>query len=122
MTGSNFKNMERGSGTALAITMITGIFAAGFLVFVLAVSYQARFQAQMAADLGALAGASAVRVGFLPCPIVEETIRRNKGIPITCKALPFGEIIVTAQREVNIIGNNAAQANSRAGARGIAQN
>jgi len=111
-------NVERGSGTVLAIMLIAGIFAAGFLLTALAVTQQTRWQVQTAADLGAIAGASAWRTGFNPCDTAREVVNRNASELINCELRPFGTVKITASLQLNLLGGHRITAYAVAAPRG----
>ena len=116
------KNLEeRGSGTAWALLLLLGIFAAGYLVIALAQAHQARWQVQTAADFGALAAATAWRTGFDPCPVALETVARNRAELTTCQFGPNGQMKVTATIRINLIGPHHLSAHSIAGPRPMLQ-
>ena len=115
--GGCFGVEERGSGTAWALMLVMGIFAAGYLVIALALAHQARWQVQTAADFGALAAATAWRTGFDPCSIAQQTVVRNGGELANCQFGPNGQMKVTATLRVNLIGPHHVTANSIAGPR-----
>jgi len=110
---------ERGSGTVMAITLIAGIFAAGLLIIALAVTFQARWQAQLAADFGALAGASAWRAGLVPCEYANYAVSRNSAVLANqCQSvelLPDSRVKVTTAFEFNLLGRRRALATAIAG-------
>ena len=106
---------DRGSGTVLLL----GVMAAALLVAaglgLLASAQAARWRAQTAADLGALAGATAARdlVGD-SCAVVGEVVAHNGAATVAC-ALEAGGVIrveVTSRAAWGI-----ASASARAGPR-----
>jgi len=108
---------EEGSGTLLAVLLITGIFAAGVLLTTIAVAHQAHWRVQTAADLGAIAGATAWQTGFEPCLTAGETVERNGSTLINCELFGTGGVKVTAQRELGLLGVRQITATARASPR-----
>jgi len=110
---------ERGSGTMLATMLISGLFAAGLLLISLAVAHQARWQAQLAADLGALAAASAWRTGFDPCEIAMRTVELNRAVipEKACVPQAYGQVRVSVVYRFEFLGPRQAKAYSVAGPR-----
>ena len=108
---------EKGSGTAWALMLVMGIFAAGYLVIALALAHQARWQVQTAADFGALAAATAWRTGFDPCHIAQATVAHNGAEMNSCQFGPNGQMKVTANIRINLIGTHQIIAHSIAGPR-----
>jgi secretion/DNA translocation related TadE-like protein len=109
--------VERGSGTVVALMLIVAVFAAGYLLSALAVTHQARWHAQVVADLGALAGAGAWRTGFDPCETAGAAVVRNKGQMSGCELRANGAVKVTANISVSLIGARTVTARSIAAPR-----
>ena len=109
--------VERGSGTVVALMLIVAVFAAGYLLSALAVTHQARWHAQVAADFGALAGAGAWRTGFDPCETAGAAVTRNSGHMSNCELRANGAVRVTANISVNLIGARTVTARSSAAPR-----
>lgn len=115
--GNNDAETERGSGSALALMLIFGIFAASLFVTVFATVNQARWQAQTAADFGALAGASAWRMGLNPCEVASIAVGKNSGNLTGCELLPQGEVKVSTSIMLNLLGNFTVVAQAQAAPR-----
>ncbi len=75
---------ERGSGTVLSLSLIAVVLVVGAALGVLGSAQAARGRAQTAADLGALAGASAVASGWDGCSRSQATVLRNGGRMVSC--------------------------------------
>ena len=69
---------DRGSGTVLLLALMAAVLVVAALLGLLATAQLARGRAQSAADLGALAGAAALRHGTgEACAVAGEVVRRN---------------------------------------------
>jgi hypothetical protein len=130
-------NDDRGSGTVLALAVIAVILVMTTAIGLLAGAQAARGQAQAAADLAALAGASRLARaaiaepgggGYAPdaaggrrgtsvstaCAIAAEASRRNGAQLIACVGEPGGVLRVTTSRRA---AAGVATARARAGPR-----
>ena len=125
---------EKGSGSGLALALIAAIAAMGLMLSSLGAAQQARWQAQTAADLGAIAGASALRHGQDHCLIARESVRRNlgTGIPgldfadfatretslVTCELQDLGQVLITVRVPLTrFLSRNSVTARAKAGPR-----
>ncbi|PZR51756.1 histidine kinase [Xylanimonas oleitrophica] len=111
---------ERGSGTVLLL----GVAAVVVLLFValaaLGASQRARGAAQAAADLGALAAATALRGGLDPCGAAAEAVVRNQATVVGCEQEAGGVVSVAVTRPVAGVpgwAGGEARAEARAGPR-----
>jgi len=75
---------ERGAGTVLVLGIAACAVVLGLGLAALGAAQQARGAAQSAADLGALAGATAARHGRDPCEVAREAVHRNGGKVASC--------------------------------------
>jgi secretion/DNA translocation related TadE-like protein len=102
---------------------VLGIVAAILLLAVgiaaLGAAQNARGAAQAAADLGALAGATALRDGFDPCGTAGAAVSRNGAELASCAVLGGGVVRVVATRVATDPGGvlGEARASARAGPR-----
>jgi len=115
-------NSDRGSGTVLSVMLIASICAVGYLMSVLVLLHQSRWQVQTAADFGALAAASAWRAGFEPCAAATEAVRRNSTaqnqVSLSGCSLQYsGRVQVTAAMQINLVGARTITAVAAAGPR-----
>jgi secretion/DNA translocation related TadE-like protein len=98
---------------------VLGIVAAVLLLAVgiaaLGAAQNARGAAQAAADLGALAGATALRDGFDPCGTARAAVARNGAELASCAVLGGGAVRVVATRVA--VGPGGALGEARASAR-----
>jgi len=109
---------EAGSGTALALGLMGAVAMIGLFLSSLTTATQTRWQAQLAADLGAVAGATALRHGFDPCEIAREAVARNLAVYRTCELQPYGQVVVSVAVELNqFLGFRQISATARAGPR-----
>jgi secretion/DNA translocation related TadE-like protein len=102
---------------------VLGIVSAVLLLAVgtaaLGAAQNARGAAQAAADLGALAGATALRDGFDPCATAGAAVARNGARVASCAVLGGGIVRVVATRAATGPGGvlGEARASARAGPR-----
>jgi secretion/DNA translocation related TadE-like protein len=104
---------ERGSGTVLLLAVVGVLAVVAAAIGLLAAAQGARGRAQTAADLAALAAASAWRDGWGdPCGVAAVAVRRNGARLTDCEALPGGVVEVAVS-----VGSpaGAATAHARAG-------
>jgi hypothetical protein len=115
---------EAGSGAVLVIGMVAVMVLLATAVSALVAAQRGRVVAQTAADLGALAAATAVAVpdgvtiapsaGEVPdaCVLAEQSVARNGAVMRGCRQLPGGVVEVSTSRRT---GPGTAQATARAG-------
>ncbi|WP_423462584.1 Rv3654c family TadE-like protein [Promicromonospora sp. MS192] len=113
---------ERGAGTVLVLGVVAVILVLALGIGALGAAQNARGAAQAAADLGALAGATALRDGFDPCGTAGAAVRRNGAEIASCDVLGGGVVRVAATRAVAGPGGDLgrlgqARATARAGPR-----
>ena len=112
--------MRREDGAAVVIAlgliavllMVAGV--GGAVVAVLAVHRQV----QGAADLAALAGASAAAAGRSPCPAVQRVAQRNAVEVRECESDGSIVVAVLERHLPAVLGDRIVQARARAGPRG----
>jgi len=108
---------DRGSGTVLALGLIAVALVLGLALAALSSAQGARGQAQTAADLAALAGATALQGGWDACPTARETVERNGAELVACVEQGDGVVRVDVVREATgwagVLGT--ARAAARAG-------
>lgn len=85
---------ERGAGTVLAVTLLAVLLLVGSALSVVVAMVRAHRMAESAADLAALAAASAVGRGADPCSAAARIAAANGGSLATCR--PSG-------REVEVV-------------------
>lgn len=103
----------------LVLGVIAAVLALAFGIAALGAAQNARGAAQAAADLGALAGATALRDGFDPCGTARTAVARNGAAVATCEELGGGVVRVVATRAAAGPGGGLgeARASARAGPR-----
>lgn len=92
------RDPERGAGTVLVLGIAAVVLMLGVAVAALGAAQQARGAAQAAADLGALAAATALRDGYEPCLTAREVVARNHGSLVDCRTEEGGVVGVTVTR------------------------
>lgn len=114
---------ERGAGTVLVLGIIAATLLLALGIAGLGSAQNARGAAQAAADLGALAGATALRDGFDPCGTARAAVARNAAEVASCEVLAGGVVRVVATRAAGGPGRGLgvelgeARASARAGPR-----
>ncbi len=106
----------RGSAAVLGVGLVGVLVSVAALVAVLAGAVADQRRVEAAADLGALAGASAVQHGRSACPAAREVARRNGAAVTSCTVA--GEVVaVTARRPTApLLGHRfVAESTARAG-------
>lgn len=115
---------ERGAGTVLVLGIVAAVLLLAVGIAALGAAQNARGTAQAAADLGAIAGATALRDGFDPCGTAGAAVVRNGAEIGSCEVLEGGVVRVAATRAaVGPVGElggalGSARATARAGPRG----
>lgn len=115
---------ERGAGTVLVLGILAAVLLLAVGIAALGAAQNARGAAQAAADLGALAGATALRDGFDPCGTAGAAVARNDAELAACEVLGGGVVRVVATRAAvgppGELGGalGTARATARAGPRG----
>ena len=89
---------ERGAGTVVVLALAAVVVLIALAVGALGSAQRARGSAQAAADLGALAGATAWRQGADPCATAAEAVRRNGAEVVACVPEGGGAVGVRASR------------------------
>ncbi|WP_285107588.1 Rv3654c family TadE-like protein [Promicromonospora sp. MEB111] len=89
---------ERGAGTVLVLGIVAGALLLAVGIAALGAAQNARGTAQAAADLGAIAGATALRDGFDPCGTAGAAVVRNGATVASCEVLGGGVVRVVATR------------------------
>ena len=111
---------ERGAGTVMVLGLCAVCMTLALALAGLGFAQQARVASQAAADLGALAGATALRLGFDPCVIASRAVEQNGADVASCEPRPGGIVEVTAVRDARLIpgwAGGRAWASARAGPR-----
>ncbi|MCF4119596.1 histidine kinase [Antribacter sp. KLBMP9083] len=93
---------ERGAGTVLVLGVVAVALLLGLGLAVLGAAQAARGAAQAAADLGALAGATALRDGFDACVTAQEVVRRSGSRLVSCEPGGGGTVRVVAARAAGL--------------------
>jgi secretion/DNA translocation related TadE-like protein len=86
---------ERGAGTVLLLGLAAVVVLLALTLAALGSAQRARGTAQAAADLGALAGATALRHGLDPCSTAAAAVERNAADLGACEVEPGGAVRVT---------------------------
>lgn len=92
---------EHGSGTVLLLGIVATILLLALASAALVGAQQARVTAQAGADLGALAGATALRWGLDACAVAGQAVVANGAEMLDCGQEPGGAVRVTAARRVS---------------------
>jgi secretion/DNA translocation related TadE-like protein len=117
------RDHERGAGTVLILGVVAAIMLLAVGITALGAAQNARGTAQAAADLGALAGATALRDGFDPCGTAGAAVVRNGAQLSSCEVLGGGVVRVVATRALASTAEafggalGPARASARAGPR-----
>ena len=110
---------ESGAGTVLVLGIVAAVLLLAVGIAALGAVQNARGAAQAAADLGALAGATALRDGFDPCGTAGAAVTRNGAELASCEVRGGGVVRVAATRAAvgpaGVLGS--ARAAARAGPR-----
>ncbi|MFI2488350.1 Rv3654c family TadE-like protein [Promicromonospora kroppenstedtii] len=110
---------EGGAGTVLVLGIVAAVLLLAVGIAALGAAQNARGAAQAAADLGALAGATALRDGFDPCGTAVAAVARNGAELASCEVRSDGVVRVVAKRvaigPAGVLGS--ARATARAGPR-----
>ncbi|MFE7504981.1 Rv3654c family TadE-like protein [Promicromonospora sp. NPDC057488] len=110
---------ESGAGTVLVLGIVAAILLLAVGIAALGAAQNARGAVQAAADLGALAGATALRDGFDPCGTAGAAVTRNGAELSSCEVRDGGVVRVAATRAAvgpaGVLGS--ARATARAGPR-----
>lgn len=121
--GAAHREPERGAGTVLILGIVAATLLLAVGIAALGAAQNARGVAQAAADLGALAGATALRDGFDPCATAVATVARNGAEAASCEVLDGKVVRVVATHVVagpagQLVGAlGQARASARAGPR-----
>ena len=86
---------QSGSGTVLVLGVLAVIVVLAVALAALGAAHQARVQAQTAADLAAIAAATALRDGYPACDVAGQVVARNGGQLLTCTTENSGIVRVT---------------------------
>ena len=117
------RDPERGAGTVLVLGIVAAILLLALGIAALGTAQNARGATQAAADLGALAGATALRDGFDPCGTARATVTRNGAEIASCEVFDTGVVRIVATRAATGPGGafsgalGQARASARAGPR-----
>jgi secretion/DNA translocation related TadE-like protein len=111
--------VEHGSAAVLGVGLLGVLMTVASFVAVLAGAVADQRRVESAADLGALAGASAVQHGRAACPAARSVVRRNRASVASC--VVSGEVVVvTARRRTPLLLGRrlVAESTARAGPSG----
>lgn len=110
------RSSQRGSVTVLALPLLGALTVAALLLALVAGAVSARRRAAAAADLAALAGASAVQRGEDGCSAASSIAARN-GAPLDTCVVEGAHVLVTARAETaSLLGRGlTVSARARAG-------
>lgn len=98
---------DEGSATVTSAGIIAAVAALAFVIVAIAARVANSHRVAVAADLAAVAGASAYYLGADACQVAEHTLVLNDATLSTC-SVTDGDVIVTAAK-------GAARASARAG-------
>lgn len=107
---------ERGAGTVVVLAVAAVVVLLALAVAALGAAQRARGAAQAAADLGALAGAEALRHGIDPCETAARVVGRNGAVLAGCEPEGAGVVRVAVVRPVVQGAGWLAASTGRAGA------
>lgn len=108
---------ERGAGTVLMLGIAAVVITLALALAALGAAQQTRGIAQGAADLGALAGATALQQGRDACKTARETVTRNHAQLASCTPEEAGVVGLTVTKSVAGPLGGEAEARARAGPR-----
>ncbi|MBO0609623.1 Rv3654c family TadE-like protein [Myceligenerans salitolerans] len=108
---------ERGAGSVLVLGVIGTVLVLTTGLAALGAAQNSRGVAQTAADLGALAGATAFQAGLDPCAKASSAVVRNGARAASCRVEAAGAVRVEARRPVALPGGLSALGTARADAR-----
>lgn len=112
---------ERGAGAVMVLGIVAAVLLLGVGLAALASAQHARGAAQVAADLGALAGAAALRDGYDECARASAVVDRNGAETTSCTVPEAGVVRVEVRSATRLPGAfsslGAARAAARAGLR-----
>ncbi|PUB24011.1 secretion/DNA translocation related TadE-like protein [Promicromonospora sp. AC04] len=120
---ARWRDPERGAGTVLVLGIVAATLLLALGIAALGTAQNVRGATQAAADLGALAGATALRDGFDPCGTAGAVVARNGAEIASCEVLGGGVVRVVATRAAAGPGGELgsalgqARASARAGPR-----
>lgn len=107
---------QRGSATTFTVPLIGVVLAATLVVSVLASVLVGQRRVQSAADLAALAGATAVQQGHDACAVVALMARRNGSEVASCSVSGGDVTIELSRRVTGLVGRSVTvRARTRAG-------
>jgi secretion/DNA translocation related TadE-like protein len=107
---------ERGSAAVLAAVLVGTLLVATVLGTAVAAAVVGQRRVETAADLGALAGASALERGASACVAAADVVRRNGGVQVGCD-VAGAVVTVRATRSVpSVLGRSlTVSSTARAG-------
>lgn len=109
---------ERGAGTVLVLTAMTLAVVLGIALVAIGFAHQAKLHAQSAADLAAIAAATAIQTGYEPCSVARELTTREGVTLAECRHEGSGIVVVEARLRVTSLPfrlGGEAKARARAG-------
>lgn len=109
---------ERGVAVVLAITAISALTALALVCGGVTATVVAHRQLQSAADLAALAGASALRDGVAPCSAAQHIAESNRVQLTSCAVEGNAVRLEVRVRLVPVLGSRELTARARAGPTG----
>ena len=113
---TGFGGNERGSGTVLVLVLIMLLCVAGGSAALIGAAISVRHQAETAADLAALSGASALQRGASPCPVADQIAGANGAALASCRVTgEFLDVTVRLQPRGPLARLPPARARARAG-------
>lgn len=93
---------DRGSGTVLVLGIVGAAIVVATVLAALATAQGARGRAQTAADLGALAAATALRHGEDACEVAADAVRRNGADLVECLRQEDGVVRVETRYPLGV--------------------
>lgn len=115
MSGRRRHGAEQGAATVVAVGLVGVLVLVTALCLAVVVLVLAHRKAQVAADLAALAGASALQSGADPCAAAERIAVRQDARLIRC-VVEGADVVVAAGVRVDVaLGGTELPARARAG-------
>ena len=115
MTAGFARGADRGSATVLAVVLVGVMLGAAVLVAVLAGAVADQRRVESAADLGALAGATALQQGRSGCAAARAVVVRNGADVRACGVTAQVVSVTATRRTAELLGRTLTVA-SRASA------
>jgi len=100
------RRVQRGSATVLGVVLVGVLMAAAVLVSAVAGAIADQRRVESGADLGALAGASAVQDGRSGCAAARAVLRRNGAALRACGVADQVVSVTATRRTAQLLGRS----------------